>query len=164
LGNRRVLESTLRAVFDRPVDERSVSVIMADVDELKAVNDTLGHEAGDDLLIEASRALSTAVASITGATVCRVGGDEFCVVIVGAEAARAPEVAEEALEVFRASDGAPSFSCGVAIANPGMDSASDLLRAADQAQYARKRAHKLAAGLPVPPPPGTGGRRQRRAN
>ncbi|MGI9602560.1 MAG: diguanylate cyclase domain-containing protein [Acidimicrobiales bacterium] len=163
LGNRRVLESTLRAVFDR-ADDGSVSVIMADVDSLKVVNDTLGHEAGDDLLIDASRALSTAAASVTGATVCRVGGDEFCVVIVGDEAGRAAEVAEQALELFRAADPERSISCGVAIARPGMQTASDLLRAADEAQYARKRAHKLAAGLPVPPPPGTGGRRQRRAN
>ncbi len=164
LGNRRVLESTLREVFEHGDDDRQVSVIMADVDSLKVVNDTLGHEAGDDLLVDASRALSAAAATVTGATVCRVGGDEFSVVIVGAEAARAPEVAEQALELFAATDETRSISCGVAIANTSMHAASDLLRAADQAQYARKRAHKLAAGLPVPPPPGAGGRRQRRAN
>ena len=164
LGNRRVLESTLRAVFDRPGPDRAVAVIMADVDELKVVNDTQGHEAGDDLLIDASRALSAAAASLTGATVCRVGGDEFCVVIVGPEADRAAEIAEEALELFRGSDDDRSFSSGVAIANPSMETASDLLRAADEAQYARKRAHKLHADLPLPPPPGTAGRRRRRAN
>lgn len=163
LGNRRVLEQTLREVFAHP-SKPGVAVIMADVDSLKMVNDTCGHEAGDDLLIDAGRALSTAAASVTGATVCRVGGDEFCVVIVGAEAAHANDVAEAALDLFQATDPTRSISCGVAVADASISSASDLLRVADEAQYRRKRAHKMRQGLPVPPPPGTGGRRQRRAN
>ena len=52
--------------------------------------------------------------------VARVGGDEFCVVIVGPEADRAVEVAEQALELFREADDTRSFSSGVAIATPNM--------------------------------------------
>ena len=146
LGNRRVLEERLREVFDRPaVDRQDVAVIMCDVDGLKVVNDTEGHAAGDALLVEAARALAEAAATVAGSTVCRIGGDEFCIILDGGGMLQSQPVTDLALEIFARSGENRSLSCGVALAGPEMKSPGDLLRAADEMQYEEKRRRK---GLP----------------
>lgn len=153
LGNRRVLEEKLDEVFSRPAIERQdTAVIMCDVDGLKAVNDSLGHEAGDSILVQAAIALRSAVADISSASVCRIGGDEFCIVIDGGGLLSAQPVAERAQRLFAlGGDGTSrSLSCGVAVATISMSTPGDLLRAADQQQYEEKRARKAALGEFLP--------------
>jgi diguanylate cyclase (GGDEF)-like protein len=160
LGNRRVLELTLREIFARPaIDRQDCAVIMCDVDELKVVNDTLGHAAGDKVLLDAAAALREATSPLSRSTVCRIGGDEYCVVIDGGGMLHAHAVAARAQEVFSRSGPSRSLSCGVAFARSAVETPSQLLRAADEAQYQEKRARK---GLP-PLPAGTIEPRGRRA-
>jgi diguanylate cyclase (GGDEF)-like protein len=82
IANRRAWnEATARAALRFAANPmgRSVSVLLADVDGLKLVNDTLGHDAGDDLIRAAASALQAAAP--TGALVARIGGDEFGILV-----------------------------------------------------------------------------------
>ncbi|MGZ5379260.1 MAG: putative bifunctional diguanylate cyclase/phosphodiesterase [Mycobacterium sp.] len=123
------------------------ALLFGDLDDFKNVNDTLGHEAGDRLLIAVATRLTSALRDAD--TLGRMGGDEFVVLIDGATLEVAPElVAERVLGVMRQPfilDGASmplvvNTSVGVAIgdrATPG-----DLLRDADVALYHAKAAGK----------------------
>lgn len=171
LGNRHELYRVLDAIFERPPGERVDSaLIMCDVDGLKVVNDTLGHQAGDRLLIDAAAALKGAVRDPSTTTVCRIGGDEFCMVIERGALLTAHEVSDTIERLFErsAGSGAPrSISCGIAFPDETIDSRSALLRAADENQYETKRARKAEQAqqndglLAIGPGPGveTGDRR-----
>ncbi len=140
LANRCVLEEKLREVFDRnSTDRQDVALLMGDIDGLKLINDRLGHGAGDEVLVEAGRALSAAAATVSNATVCRVGGDEFCVILDGGGRRHAEPVTTLALRLFSESGPRRSLSWGIAFATPDLTSPGDLLRAADDAQYKQKR-------------------------
>ncbi len=146
LGNRRVLEEKLKEVFARSaVDRQDVALIMCDVDGLKLVNDNQGHAAGDDLLVEAARALEAAAATVEGTTVCRIGGDEFCIILDGGGLLSAHPVSDLAGRRFSESGPQRSLSSGVALATSDIPTPGELLRAADEAQYEEKRRRK---GLP----------------
>ncbi|MDW3217898.1 MAG: diguanylate cyclase [Acidimicrobiales bacterium] len=146
LGNRRVLEERLRDVFARPpVDRQDVAVIMCDVDGLKVVNDTDGHAAGDSLLVDAARSLSEAASTVENSSVCRIGGDEFCVILDGGGMLSAQPITDLALKLFARTGHNRSLSCGIALATADMATPGDLLRAADEMQYEEKRRRK---GLP----------------
>ncbi len=146
LGNRRVLEQVLAEVFDRaPVDRQDVAVIICDVDGLKIVNDNEGHAAGDELLIGAAGALRNAAETVAGSTVCRIGGDEFCIILDGGGMLSAQPVTDLALQLFAKTGANRSLSCGIALAGPEVQTQGDLLRAADEMQYEEKRRRK---GLP----------------
>jgi len=146
LANRHELYGVLDDIFERPPLERvDTALIMCDVDGLKLVNDTLGHQAGDRLLKDAAQALRGAIRDPESTTVCRIGGDEFCMVIDGGALLTAHEVSDmiERLFARSAGSGPPrSISCGIAFAGEEIDSRSALLRAADENQYQTKRARK----------------------
>lgn len=146
LGNRRVLDAKLRQIFKRPpVARQDVAVIMCDVDDLKKINDAQGHAVGDAVLLEAADALRLAVTGVPDSTVCRIGGDEFCIIIDGGGQLQAHPIAERAQRLF-SSGGTRSMSCGVAIATIEMHTPADLLRAADEAQYEQKRRRRRDVG------------------
>ncbi len=146
LANRRVLDETLNRVFERPAIQRQdVALIMCDVDGLKIVNDTNGHAAGDDLIVEAARALETAATTVAGSTTCRIGGDEFCIILDGGGMLSAQPVTDTALRLFAATGPNRSLSSGIALASPDITTPGQLLRSADLAQYEQKRIRK---GLP----------------
>jgi len=150
LGNRRVLEEKLESIFRRsPIDRQDVALIMCDVDGLKQINDTEGHAAGDRLLVEAGEALLDAAAPVSRSTVCRIGGDEFCVILDGGGMLSAEPVMTRAVRLFAESGAGRSLSCGIAFATPDISSPVDLLRVADEAQYEAKRRRK---GLPPDTP------------
>jgi len=142
-----------RTEFQRRVDEElerarrhslHLALLMVDLDGFKAVNDTLGHIAGDVVLEGVARALERSVRKFD---VCaRYGGDEFAILTPGSDAARAVQHAERIrrrLELFwpdvmTTSERLPlTASVGVAIAEPGM-SRVDLITRADQALYRAK--------------------------
>ncbi len=146
LSNRHALYRVLDDIFELPALERlDTALIMCDVDGLKTVNDTQGHQAGDRLLADAAAALRGAIRDPERTTVCRIGGDEFCMVINGGALLTAHEVSDmiERLFARSAGSGPPrSISCGIAFVNEEIDSRSALLRAADENQYQTKRARK----------------------
>lgn len=81
LPNRRLLQDRIRQALDKARHSRlSLSVLHVDLDHFNEVNDTLGHDCGDRMLIEAGKRISSCVASNTD-TVAHLGGDEFVVVM-----------------------------------------------------------------------------------
>jgi len=115
-----------------------VSVVMLDVNGLKAVNDRDGHAAGDRLLRGVASRWSGALREqdVLG----RVGGDEFAVMLDGAGSAEAADVVDR----LRAALGAAESSAAGIATWDGAESASDLVHRADEAMYADKRAGRPA--------------------
>ncbi|MEV6305551.1 GGDEF domain-containing protein [Actinoplanes sp. NPDC051861] len=119
----------------------TVSLLLIDLDGFKAVNDTLGHAAGDTLLAGVADHLLASVR--TGDVVARLGGDEFAVLLRDCDPPRAQQTAErilQNLEIPIAIGGdkiRAHASIGVAGAG-GADDVESLLRAADLAMYAAK--------------------------
>ena len=149
LLNRRGFLEAAQNLLDR---RRPVRLWFVDVDDLKSVNDTSGHDVGDVLLISVSAALSDVFPS---GIVARLSGDEFAVVeqhgsADGIEHARAVLDARLAL-ASQVTGLRVSVSTGAVVAAPGAE-LSDLLSAADAAMYACKqerRTIRLPAGAPV---------------
>ena len=145
LHNRRHLQRFLADVVrDAHVRGTSVAVVMIDLDHFKRVNDRHGHAVGDDVLVRTARELAGAVRS--GDLVARFGGEEFCVVLPGVDAATVRERAE-AWRARCARTEHPTLhgpvrvtlSAGVADLRPGED-VDTLLGRADEALYAAKAA------------------------
>lgn len=119
------------------------AVLFLDLDDFKKVNDSLGHEVGDKLLVEAANRLSQAVRKQD--SVGRLGGDEFIVLLRSLnDTDSAIDTADNLLKLFRAPfeiDGRElilTLSIGIAIYPENGDCASDLLRNADTAMYQAK--------------------------
>ena len=143
LANRAaLLDEITRALSAGRRSGHVTAVLMMDLDRFKNVNDTLGHGAGDDLLVAAAQRLAIVVRA--GDLVARLGGDEFVVVMRDLEGpGEAIRAAGRLVEAFRSSftpGGAELYttaSVGVAVATESSD-AADLLREADSAMYAAK--------------------------
>ncbi|HEX6582949.1 MAG TPA: sensor domain-containing diguanylate cyclase [Thermoleophilaceae bacterium] len=160
LASRRAVETALEEACDVPSRPGSPALVLCDIDDLKQVNDTGGHAAGDKALCRAAEALVEAAAPHEDAVVGRFGGDEFCVLLPSGSAEDARALA---LDVVRRLDavGGERISCGVAARTDEADRPAELLRAADEAQYLAKRAGHgvdvVVAGEvaeEVPPTPG----------
>jgi two-component system cell cycle response regulator len=144
LHNRRYLDSHLQTLFDRAVARRRpLSLMITDLDRFKSVNDTFGHEGGDEVLREFARRLRKNVRGIDLA--CRFGGEEFVVVMPDTEAAIAQKVAErvraEIAEMpFAIADKSTlvTVSVGVSSLKRGLDTVADLMKRADLALYEAK--------------------------
>ncbi|WP_412743334.1 putative bifunctional diguanylate cyclase/phosphodiesterase [Krasilnikovia sp. MM14-A1004] len=140
LPNRILFHKRLNKALTTP-GERHVSVALIDLDDFKVVNDSLGHEVGDLLLIAVAQRLAGCIRAED--TVARLGGDEFVVVLDGADPAAADLAADRMVAALRApvvADGHElpiRASIGIADGNTG-DEASLLLRHADIAMYAAK--------------------------
>ncbi|MGX5716400.1 putative bifunctional diguanylate cyclase/phosphodiesterase [Arthrobacter sp. MAHUQ-56] len=143
LANRAVFNDALADSLQQP-RLKSVDVLLLDLDDFKEVNDILGHQAGDDMLIEVARRLRGCVP--TADVVARLGGDEFVVLLTAC-----PDVEDIAACIVRCLHVPvtiagtvlrPSLSLG--LASLGQDSVgpSELLRHADIAMYAAKAAGK----------------------
>ena len=135
LYNRRYLQESLPR--DAAMAQRSgvpLLVAMLDVDGFKEVNDRGGHEAGDALLCEIASRLSSQVRSSD--LVCRMGGDEFLVVLRSAD----PSAAILLCERWRASfTAASTLSIGLAMHHAGEETIEETVRRADAALYDAKR-------------------------
>ncbi|MCP9487121.1 MAG: diguanylate cyclase [Gaiellaceae bacterium MAG52_C11] len=148
LANRRQGDEALAAELARVGRlGGSVGLILADLDDFKAVNDAYGHPTGDAVLREFAEALRRTVREIDVAV--RWGGEEFGVILPGTDADGATEVAERVRAALAersvlSVDGTSirvTASFGVAASAPGM-SADTLIDAADDALYRAKRAGK----------------------
>jgi diguanylate cyclase (GGDEF)-like protein len=139
LHNRRFFDDHLeRALARADRSGQPVALLVLDLDGLKAINDAGGHAAGDAALRAAADALRESVRA--GDLPCRVGGDEFAVILPGAAAAAALAVAERAQQRLAALPGsALSFSGGVAV-DLACIPPHELYRLADDAAYRAKTA------------------------
>ena len=137
--------------------ERGFSVLMVDVDGLKAVNDSLGHQRGDEVLRALGRTIRGSIRTVDSAY--RYGGDEFLVLLPETDYAGAFVVAEkirgEAEEMgyrLEAEGAATSVSIGLVSHPEDGGTADELVRAADRAMYNAKSLGKnQISGYPRPP-------------
>jgi len=146
LHNRRYMESHLRTlVADAIRSGRSLSVLMADIDHFKSVNDTYGHDIGDFVLKEFSTRFRRNTRGIDLA--CRFGGEEFLVIMPDTNMQRAYQVGER-LRVGIASDPFHvrpdvgihlTASVGIATLESAQDTPESVFRRADSALFAAKR-------------------------
>jgi diguanylate cyclase (GGDEF)-like protein len=138
LYNRRLFEEQFDAAVARSLrNGEELSLLVVDLDGLKRINDLGGHPAGDEALRGLADALLATVRA--GDVACRIGGDEFAVILPGATPDDALKVAERAQEALVAR-GPYSFSGGVARASANLGSIYDLYRSADIAAYRAKAA------------------------
>jgi diguanylate cyclase (GGDEF)-like protein len=121
-----------------------------DIDDFKTVNDTLGHSAGDELLVTVAARLTAGVRAED--VVARLGGDEFAVLLTWADGERLRDVADRMLTALRApmevagTDITVTASIGGALGAHG-DTAERLLHRADTAIYSAKRSGKDSRAL-----------------
>ncbi len=148
LPNRRLLSDRMRVALARARrDEQPLAICMLDLDGFKAINDSHGHAAGDDLLEEVGRRLQRTVREDD--TVARLGGDEFVLLLSDLQH---PEESHNTLERVLQAIAQPIALSGVTVqvsVSMGMTryphddaDADTLLRHADQAMYAAKQAGK----------------------
>ncbi|OAE37491.1 MULTISPECIES: PleD family two-component system response regulator [Agrobacterium] len=146
LNNRRYLDNHLKILFDRAaVRGRPISICMTDIDRFKLVNDTYGHDVGDEVLREfATRIRST----VRGADLaCRYGGEEFVVVMPDTPMELAASVAERLRSIVedkpfyvRSIDRQLSItaSLGIATSSGAFGTPDEILKQADRALYEAK--------------------------
>jgi diguanylate cyclase (GGDEF)-like protein len=142
VANRRALEQALLREWDRCRElGQPLAVIMVDVDHFKQFNDVHGHLAGDEQLVRVAHTLRDHVRPIRE-LLARFGGEEFALVLPGTSLDQAMARAEEIRQAFEhGSTPASTISAGVAAMVPTTSQRpADLLRAADMALYAAKRA------------------------
>ncbi|MGQ9699399.1 MAG: diguanylate cyclase, partial [Armatimonadota bacterium] len=146
LYNRRYFSERLHRELDAAGREgRPVALLLADLDDLKAVNDELGHEAGDRAIIRAASVLSSNVRGTD--VVARLGGDEFGILLPGASRDVAMAIADRVTQLDVQSSTPLSLTLGVAIFPEDADTAEGLLRAADQDLYKNKALRKARSAL-----------------
>lgn len=144
LPQRRLLLDRLeQALHRREREGGDVAVLLLDLDRFKPINDTMGHHAGDEALRAVAARISNVLRSTD--TAARIGGDEFAVVLPGADLDAAHAVAARMAATI---DGPCTIhgrtvplgaSIGIAMASRVGDDGDDLLRAADVAMYEAKR-------------------------
>lgn len=148
LPNRHYFGQLLQQMVSDSSKHQQMSALMfIDLDNFKFVNDNYGHDAGDEVLIEISQRIQSAIRS--GDTLCRLGGDEFALLLPNQvtpqlteqiclrllQTVRQPLIVKDALMPV-------SLSIGVAFCPTHSDDTATLLQLADEAMYRTKRAGK----------------------
>ncbi len=141
LGNRHALSERLEVVLERVEQgrETEATLLLCDVDNLKALNQGRGHHGGDWALKAVAGALRQAAEALEGALICRTSGDEFALLAPSASMVTVGRVVERAIERLAGHRPPVRISSGIASTRLGLRSASELLRAADTALYTAKR-------------------------
>ncbi len=149
------LEVLDRATARADRENSEIAILFIDLDGFKQINDNLGHQIGDQVLIEASGRLRDGLRG--GETIGRLGGDEFIVLV---EAVRQPgvpiEIADRLLDALRKpipgleSVEGLSASIGIAVRPPQRDDIEELLLLADEAMYTAKRSGHGGWALATP--------------
>jgi two-component system cell cycle response regulator len=147
LFNRRYMESHLAASVEQAASRgKPLTVMVIDIDYFKAINDSHGHDAGDDVLRDFALRIKRSIRGIDLA--CRYGGEEFVLVMPETDMAVAAMVAERlrrriAAEPFAIQQGSRvvpvTISIGIAALRDKNDTAASVLKRADQALYRAKR-------------------------
>ena len=160
IANRRHFEEILEVEWRRAVRAGTpMTLLMLDIDNFKLYNDTFGHRAGDGCLVRVATILDQSVQR-AGDLLARYGGEEFAAVLTRTDEAGGIEVAErlragvETLAITLSDDPIQvvTISIGVAAGIPAQASSHEaLLRAADKALYAAKRAGRNRVGIASSP-------------
>ncbi|MDX1739024.1 MAG: sensor domain-containing diguanylate cyclase, partial [Alphaproteobacteria bacterium] len=145
LPNRAMFEEHLKKARDRSLrSNKALGVIFTDLDNFKPINDSLGHEAGDLVLIEVAKRFKSVIRSSD--TVARLGGDEFVAIIENLEDSKDIElVAHKMLEVLQepillqGKEYKVGASLGIAILPDHASDLDELLDCADKAMYESKK-------------------------
>ena len=144
LANRRMLTEQFDRLSERGADQGEVALLLVDLDRFKQINDSLGHDAGDALLVATSRRLTSAVRDSD--QVFRLGGDEFAILLVGRADRATVEVIcgrivqqVSATVSYNGTDMITSPSIGIARFPTDGRSLKSLLKIADLALYEAKR-------------------------
>jgi two-component system cell cycle response regulator len=147
LFNRRYMESHVGTLIEQAAARgKPLTTLVIDIDFFKAINDSHGHDAGDDVLRDFALRIKRSIRGIDLA--CRYGGEEFVIVMPETDMAVAAMVAERlrrriAAEPFSIAQGANqipvTISIGIAALRGKEDTAASLLKRADQALYRAKR-------------------------
>jgi diguanylate cyclase (GGDEF)-like protein/PAS domain S-box-containing protein len=144
LLNRARLDDVLRSQwFDHLRRGKNFTLLFADLDGFKDVNDRCGHEAGDDVLIEVSKRIRDAVRSQD--IIVRFGGDEFVIVCPNTDGPEAEQVARRMHDAICqpviVANGvvAVGVSVGIAVGPRGFNDAEALMRHADESMYRAKQ-------------------------
>ncbi|KQS67808.1 hypothetical protein ASG39_05430 [Rhizobium sp. Leaf371] len=142
LGNRRMLDAALAALSERdPTAATDVALLHLDLDRFKQINDTLGHAAGDAMLVHASQVLQSEAGE--GDLVARIGGDEFIVLVENPASGELEALSERIIARMRQPVDFEGFACrfGVSIGIAVSDGAdADLRRLLVNADIALYRA------------------------
>ena len=147
LFNRRYMESHLATLVEQAASRgKPLTVMVVDIDYFKAINDSHGHDAGDDVLRDFALRIKRSIRGIDLA--CRYGGEEFVLVMPETDMAVAAMVAERlrrriAADPFAIAQGTRHIPVTISIGIAGLrgkeDSAANLLKRADEALYRAKR-------------------------
>lgn len=153
LPNRALLNQRLRQIVAQAArDGHQVACLFLDFDHFKRINDTLGHDAGDQLLQAVAQRLTSAVRESD--TVARLGGDEFVLILPSLDPAHAAfevmtvltRVRESFLAPFRIVDQTPTLTCSIGVSVYPVDATdpNGMIKQADTAMYAAKDAGRNA--------------------
>jgi diguanylate cyclase (GGDEF)-like protein len=142
LLNRRAFEEILARDLQRAaIEGLPVWLVMLDIDHFKSVNDSLGHQAGDEVIRGVAAALTRCVRPMD--ILCRIGGEEFAILLHGLYPHDAREVADRIREEIAGTERLPgdvrlTASLGLASSQRG-ETFEELMRRSDAALYASKR-------------------------
>ncbi len=147
LHNRRYMESHMKTLVEEAINRgKDLSMLIMDIDFFKSVNDTHGHDVGDEVLVEFSRRLGRGVRSFD--LLCRFGGEEFVLVMPETDVYGGMQIGERLRQIVAGrpfSVSAPcgkldiTMSIGVGSLHSSNDRPEDILKRADQALYRAKR-------------------------
>lgn len=143
LPNRRMFNEDLMNLLENAKTEASqAAILFLDLDRFKYINDTLGHDVGDHLLIEVARRIENVLKkTYAGASIYRIGGDEFTILLPRYNGTASEAFAKEVLNEFKTSfliDGGDYFispSIGISVYPDDGDDANTLIKHADTAMY-----------------------------
>ena len=146
IANRRALyeaASQAKSVAER--NHSPLSICYVDVDNFKFINDSFGHTAGDHVLVAAATAIASALRPSD--VVARIGGDEFAVLLPGAQrndAARIMRrVGDQLQQAMQQHRWPVTFSIGIVSFQPPLGSIPEMLAEADKAMYAEKKKGRM---------------------
>ncbi|WP_228716800.1 GGDEF domain-containing protein [Billgrantia pellis] len=156
LKNRRHFDEIYAHEAAKARRGKPLTLVMLDIDHFKKLNDLHGHEAGDAVLVATSQLLSQHFRDAD--VVCRLGGEEFVVILPGASASQAAERIESFLQAMRRQRfahgerelGAVSLSCGIATYPEHAADPLELIHLADMALYRAKRRGRDRSEISAP--------------
>lgn len=156
LANRTLFHDRVEHTLDRrTAQDRAVAVLFVDIDDFKTVNDSLGHSAGDELLVELSKRIRSCLRA--GDTAARLGGDEFAILLVDSTDAEgvATRIGDSLAGPFvlHVEEVFVTVSIGVSVSEVGRGGADEMLCNADAAMYAAKSRGKARSVVFQPDSP-----------